>query len=495
MSLAQKAGKAGSLMLFRKIWGALVSFAIMAYLARILNKEDFGIVAISGVLIAFIQVFAISGISEFVIFYKGEDEKQVTNSAFWLNFFAALAITILVVIAAPFWASYYRDERIVNIVYLLVFGFFISMQAAIPMALFRKNLDYKPMILIQTIFGTISNLSQAAFAFWGFGVYSLALPNLIIAPFLSGILIYKSGFRPDFSLVTSRWKQIFNYTKHVIGQRVLGKFVNEGDTFLVGRFFGMAQLGVYNLAFQFSSMFVGHFLPIITNVTMPVFAKNNHDLPTVRHHFRKMIALIAFITLPVIGAMMVGAEFLITTIYGEKWADAVLPFQLLSIYVITRSISSPTSSLFNAMGRPKLGFQFTLSFSIIFIITIALAGYYLGFLGFVIALVVVRVLGSVVLIKLALNLIEDSMARLLEQMKLNLIILAISFGIGFGLNYAFGIGSFICMIAFLLTYVIGLFITRHKFDSVFQDFLRMMPSRLTTILNRVPIIKNFELLK
>lgn len=482
MSLAKKAGQAGSLMLFRKVWGALVSFIVMAYLARTLNKEDFGIVAISGVLIAFIQVFAISGISEFVIFYKGEDEKKLINSAFWLNFFASVIITIVVLIAAPFWANYYKDSRITNIVYLLVFGFFMNMQAAIPTAIFRKNLDYKPLIFIQTVFGTASNLSQVAFAYLGFGVYSLALPNLIIMPFMSGILIWKSGFRPDYSFVTSRWREIFDYTKHVIGQRVLGKFVNEGDTFLVGKFYGMAQLGVYNIAFQFSNMFTGHFLPIITNVTMPVFAKNNHDIFTVRYHYRKMIGLISLITLPVIGAMMVGAEFLITTIYGEKWADAVLPFQLLSVHVFFRVISSPTSSLFNALGKPKIGFNFSIIFSLFFLISIGLAGYFLSFLWFIIVLVIIRVIGSLVLIKLSLSIIGDDFKSLVTHLMPILSIILFSAVLVLGFRFALPINSFIAMFGFIIFIITGIYIFRVKFRVVFQDIVRMLPEKFLKIL-------------
>ena len=64
MSIAKKASTALKLMVMRRIWGALVSFSIMAYLSRILDIKDFGVVAISSVLIQFINLLATSGISE-----------------------------------------------------------------------------------------------------------------------------------------------------------------------------------------------------------------------------------------------------------------------------------------------------------------------------------------------------------------------------------------------------------------------------------------------
>lgn len=122
MSIAQQAGQAGTLMLFRKGWGALVTFGVMAYLARVLDKSDFGLLAISNTLITFIQSFAISGISDYVIFYHGDDEQKVTNSAFWLNMLLTVVVILLVLVVVPFWASFYTDERIKKIVYLLLIG-------------------------------------------------------------------------------------------------------------------------------------------------------------------------------------------------------------------------------------------------------------------------------------------------------------------------------------------------------------------------------------
>ncbi len=394
MSLAQKAGQAGSLMLFRKGWGALVSFGVMAYLARVLDKSDFGLLAISATLIGIIETVALSGIGEYVIFYHDKDEKEVTNSAFWLNILLTVVVCTAVLIAAPLWASFYKDERINRIIWLLLIGFFFNMLSSISVAQFRKTLDYKPLVLIQTIFGTISQLSQIAFAVFGFGVYSLALPHAVITPVMAIVLIYKSGFRPSLNMNREHWGKIFGYTKHVIGSRVLGKFVNEGDTLIVGKFLGMELLGVYNLAFRFAHLFFANFLPIITNITMPVFSQIRDNLPRLRDNFTRSLKLIAFVTIPVITFQILFAEPLINLIYGPKWHDAVIPFQILSLFVLFKSVGSPTSGLYNATGKPQIGFYFSLIFAPVFLGSVILSS---GFNSLIITTVIVasvRILGT-----------------------------------------------------------------------------------------------------
>lgn len=370
MSLAQKAGQAGVLMLFRKGWGALVSFGVMAYLARVLDKSDFGLLAISATLIGIIETVALSGIGEYVIFYHDKDEKEVSNSAFWLNVLLTIVVCAAVLIAAPFWAGFYKDERINRIIWLLLIGFFFNMLSSIAVAQFRKKLDYRPLVLIQTIFGTISQLSQIAFALLGFGVYSLALPHAVITPVMSVVLMWKSGFKPTLNLNTRHWGAIFGYTKHVIGARILGKFVNEGDTLIVGKFLGMDLLGVYNLAFRFAHLFFANFLPIITNVTMPVFSSIKDNMQRLRDNFIRSLKLISFVTIPVIAFQILFAGPLVNLIYGPKWTDAVIPFQILSLFVLFKSVGSPTSGLYNATGNPQIGFYFSLIFAPVFIASV-----------------------------------------------------------------------------------------------------------------------------
>jgi len=484
MSLAQKAGQAGALMLFRKGWGALVTFGVMAYLARVLDKSDFGLLAISATLIGIIETIALSGIGEYVIFYQGKDERDVTNSAFWLNILLTVVVCAAVLIAAPFWASFYKDERINRIIWLLLVGFFFNMLSSISVAQFRKILDYKPLVLIQTIFGTIAQLSQIAFAILGFGVYSLALPRAVITPIMAIVLIYKSGFRPSLRLNKEHWRKIFGYTKHVIGSRVLGKFVNEGDTLIIGKFLGMELLGVYNLAFRFAHLFFANFLPIITNVTMPVFSQIRDNLPRLRDNFTRSLKLIAFVTLPVISFQILFAEPLINLIYGPKWHDAVIPFQILSLFVLFKSVGSPTSGLYNATGNPQIGFYFTLIFAPVFIGSVLFSSIFDSLIFTTIIVASVRILGTMTHFYLSRRILKVSGFSLMVQSLKSLvpaIIIAIPLYI-FRLvtDYRFKIVESVVFITgyFLLYYMI----LKNDWRAILKDLDSMMPKKLQNLI-------------
>ena len=107
-----------------------------------------------------------------------------------------------------------------------------------------------------------------------------------------------------------------------------------------------------------------------------------------------MMDIVSVINIPIIIGMILFAEPLILTIYGEKWHAAILPFQILSMFVLFRSIGSPASSLFSAIGKPKVGFYFTLVYIVPFFLTIYFSARY-GLVSFCIGIAIIRSLGSI----------------------------------------------------------------------------------------------------
>jgi O-antigen/teichoic acid export membrane protein len=410
-SIGQKAGNAAMLLFGRKVWSMVMNIGVLAYLARVLPKEDFGVVAISGVLLTFISATVVSGIGEYLIFYNGEDKKKVENAAFWMNIIGAAIVAVLVAISAPLWADLYKDERITNVVYLLALAFIGTMFGVIPRAIFRKNMQYRPIVLMETMSATVNGLGSLILAIYGFGVYSLVIPRVLTSFISSSYLIVVSSLNIRATMSTQHWPQIFKYAKHIVGTRIMGKLANEGDTFIVGLVLGMEALGIYSLAFRIANILNAQILPVITSISLPVLADSRGDKVLMRERFFKMISLITFVIVPIGGAMILFAEPLILLIYSAKWSDAVLPFQIFTVFAIFRAVSSPSSGLYNAAGRPDLALKFTIIFVPLFLIIIYVMGQY-GLISLVISVTLARIIGGIINTKLALRLIDTSLLTL-----------------------------------------------------------------------------------
>jgi len=256
MSVAKKAGYAAAALFLRKCWTSVLSLTVVAYLVSTLGTEAYGILAIASVILSLIQVLAVSGVSEFVIFSRGtsEDQAEAENAAFWFNAFGSLVVVVVGCLVAPLVAIFYDDPRYTTILWIMLAGFFGSMIGSIPKALYRKKIDYGPLVAVETIQLTTVSLGQVVLAWQGFGIYSLVLPSAVVAPIVAWIFIKRSPLRLLNTFGVHRWPSIFSYTKHIIGSRVLTRLANEGDYLVLGAALEKSAVGLYSLAYRMSSI-------------------------------------------------------------------------------------------------------------------------------------------------------------------------------------------------------------------------------------------------
>jgi O-antigen/teichoic acid export membrane protein len=416
MSLGKKIFSSAFLLLLRKIWGNLVNVLVMAYLARVLSKEDFGMLAISSVLIGLITTLGTSGIAEYIIYYDEDDKQKVVSAAFWLNLLLTVAIIVVVIAVGPYWSSFYNDPKIYSLLFLLVISFFFEMTSTIPKSLLRKELNYSVLVFYGGVSQTTIALGKVVCAYSGLGVYSLALPQAIVSPFLMIAFYLKTHWRPELNLGVNYFKPIMNYSKHLIGGRLLTKLVNEGDNLIVGKLVGLEGLGIYTLAFQLANLVTTNVVFLINDLVLPVLSKVKRDVARLREVYLKMIQLLSLISFPLIIAFALAAEPIVMIVYGGKWIEAIVPFQILSVFALGRSLSSPSSSLFSAVGKPKLGFLFTLIVAPIFLLSVWVGSFY-GVIGVAVSTTLVRSLASVAALLVASYLINLSGIQLFERFK------------------------------------------------------------------------------
>lgn len=412
--IGKKASEGAGLLLLKNILLQVSNLGVVAYLARNLSKSDFAVVSISYVVLNFISVFGVSGLNDYVVFYTKDDKDKEMQATFWFGTVIAVVISLLVVAISPWVADFYGNQDIMPIISLLSINFFFQVFVMVPKNLLRKSFDYRSYVIIQLISALLVIFGKVWFAWMGMGVYSLILPQILVLPFETAIIFYRAKFRPGWQWLTKRWKGIFHFTKHVVGTRVIGILVNEGDTMLVGKLISLKALAVYDNAFNFSNVMVSNLVAVVSDVAAPIFSASKNSQEALQGYFQKMLRTLGLLSFPINIGMMVLAKPLILLIYSSKWADSILPFQIFLVFVIFRSLSSPIGNVFNSTGNTKTLFYFTLIFTPFFFLSM-LIGYFWGFLGIVIGVSAVRLLGSMVQFYLAARYLEMPFRKVFES--------------------------------------------------------------------------------
>jgi PST family polysaccharide transporter len=97
-------------------WGGqLLGFGIYAGLARLLSPETFGLVAIAGVYIAFIQLLVAQGFGMAIVQREQVDDSHL-DSAFWIAVAFALLLCVLSHVFGPQIGRLFGEPRVAPVI-------------------------------------------------------------------------------------------------------------------------------------------------------------------------------------------------------------------------------------------------------------------------------------------------------------------------------------------------------------------------------------------
>ena len=346
---------------FSSVILALLQILQLVILARLLDPSIFGLMAITSVVIGFAQAFLDMGISNAII-HKQEVSHTQLSTLYWLNILSGVVLFIIVSLCAPLVALFYQEAELTNIIILVAMTFLIQPFGQQFVVLWQKELRFNDIAKVDVITKLLSLLVSVIFAYYNYGVYALVYGVLAGTLLQTLVFIYK-GFREytiSFVFQLSDVREFLNFGLYQMAEKTLNYFNSQIDTLLIGKLLGVETLGVYNIAKHIIMKPIQIINPIVSKVSFPVMAKIQHDTDKLKEIYLKTINLLSSTNFPIYLFMLMTAPQLVALIFGEKWIDAVVIVQILSIYGACRSTMNPIGSLLLAKGRADWGFYWNL---------------------------------------------------------------------------------------------------------------------------------------
>ena len=345
---------------FATVNNAAVQMLKLFVLARLLSKPDFGLVAIAMMVIGFTDIFANLGLSVGLI-HKKEISQKEYSSVFWINLIVSVLLFGIICACTPLLATYYKESELRTIIPLLGTQVVITAFGKMFQTLRTKELDFKFISIVSMAGVYISAIFTVVTALIGWGVYSL-----VIGMVLQTLIIYGtyalSGLRHNRILFHCNLREISGMLKiggYQMGTQVLDYCAAKADIFLIGRFFGMEILGVYNLGKELVIRVISVINPMITTVATPAFAKIQDNVPLMRSTYCKILNILATVNFPIFALFFVFAEPLTFFLYGEKMMEVAFFLRLFAVWGLFQSVGNPAGILMVSLGRTDLGFRWT----------------------------------------------------------------------------------------------------------------------------------------
>jgi len=323
-----------------------------AFLARLLMPEDFGLVALVMVIYGFISLFFDFGVNWALI-----QNKNATNGHFdtaWtVRLIQSLVVAVLLVIFAPWIASFYNDTSLVLICQIIAAATLVRGFENIGTIKLQKELQFSKDFKYNVLPKALSTCTTIALAY-----YFKSFLALVIGLVFSNVIIviasyYMVSYRPQLSL--GKLGEIWGFSKWIL-IRSIARFINgQGDILVLSLLTTPIKIGYYRWASELSSMTVTEIQQPFSRALAPSLVQLKGDNDRLLSAYYRALSMMTLVCVPAALGFGAIAEELIPIFLGggDKWLPVVPIIQGLVFLSMFSSMFGISMSLLTISENVK----------------------------------------------------------------------------------------------------------------------------------------------
>lgn len=356
-----------------------LQFVFGIVLARLLTPEEFGTIALLYLFIGLASAFIDCGFSSALI-QQQEITHMDESTVFWFNLAMGFLMALGLWCASSWIASFFGRPVLIPLTKLLAANLFISAMGSIHSALLTKRLDFKIQMKISAIATLVSGMIGVGMAWKGFGVWALAVQTLAATSVTTILLWFLNPWRPTRQISMQTAQRFFGFGSYLFLSGLLDIAYNRIYTILIGKYFGVRELGFYNRADSTKQFPVSLLTGVLSRVAFPVFSAAANDKKQLRRGMRLALRSIMLVNVPMMLGLMATADHVIPTFFGVQWLPAVPIMQVLCLAGILWPLHVINLNVLMAQGHSRLFFRLEIAKKIIGSLLIVCGSFY-GVLG------------------------------------------------------------------------------------------------------------------
>ena len=364
-----------------QILAQVISWGSTLAVIRILEPADYGLFAMTQVVLVFLSFLNGYGLASSIIQSEEVDPLRL-RQAFGALLLLNATIAILQVILAPIAAEYYRQPIIADLLRVQALIFFATPFIVLPEALMARNLEFKKTALINLLSAIVGASVALTCAYQGLGVWTLVYAALAIfwTQAIGLFLAARMFIWPSFNFKGAG--AMFSFGGTVLLAHVFWTIQSQSDIFIAGRVLSTHELGLYAEALFLTTIFTAKFVPPLNEIAFPAYSRLQKDPKALSWSFLKAVRLIMLIACPIYFGMAVTAHELIHVVLGEKWLAMAPLVAVLALVMPLMTLQILFAPANNALGRPEISARVTMFGAIVMPIAF-LIGVQYGVMGLV----------------------------------------------------------------------------------------------------------------
>jgi O-antigen/teichoic acid export membrane protein len=334
-----------------QIAAQIVSWSSTLIVMRLLSPTDYGLFAMSLVMLSFLTFLNGYGFASALIQERDLDQHRI-RQAFGLLLSANALIAAVQWFSAPAVAAYYGQPVVADMLRVQTLIYISTPFIAIPEVLMGRRLDFRSQAVVNLASALTGAVISLAMAWADFGVWTLVYAPIVMfwvraigLTFLARSLVW-----PSFNF--RGCGNIFRFGLAILLTQLFWLVQTQSDIFVIGRKLTPHEVGVYSQAVFLATIFYSRFVPPLNEVAFPAYSRLQDDLPALRWSFLRSARLIMLIAAPLYVGMAVSAKPLVATLFGPTWSELPPLIEFMALAMPFMTLQILFSPALNAIGKP-----------------------------------------------------------------------------------------------------------------------------------------------
>lgn len=339
-------------------WAVLMRWAIRfiglfstLILARLLSPDDFGVVAMAMLVLNLLFELSEFGTSMHLIRAK-EIDRAHCDTAWTITLLQGLFTAFILALLAVPASIYFKEPRVVEVMYVLALASLIGGFENIGPVLLRRDMKFAKDFRFNVAKKVLVFMTTVTSAIVFRNYWALVLGHL--AGTTAGVVLsfVVHPYRPRWSL--ARAGEYFRFALAIIPLRMANTLRGTISGFLVASLGNTATLGSYHIAANLAGMFTKEIVTPMGRGLLPNYARladRPDELSTI---YCKVLGMVALLCIPVGIGVAAVAHDLTRVLLGPQWGFAAEIMEYLAIGAVIYAVSQAMNNqILVATGREK----------------------------------------------------------------------------------------------------------------------------------------------
>jgi O-antigen/teichoic acid export membrane protein len=365
----------------------VITLASAVVLARLIAPSGFGQAVVPLILVPLAVILTFEGFGSALVQRKeiGRVHVEAAMLASLLTGIVLAALTLA--LAEPVGKPLFGSDT-AELLMMISPVFLLAGLCAVSRSLLWRRLDFRRVSLIEMIALALSAVAAVGLAVAGLDAEAIVIAALFGSAVTTLLLL---GAAPP---PMPRWHrgalgEIMGFGLPASAAGLTSVAITNATLAVAAVRLSPSQVGLFWRAFQLGVIYQEKISGIMIRLAFPVYSRTT-DLKELTHFHERATRIHAAVLLPLLSLLIITAPDLVPWLFGERWAPAVEPVQILCIAGMIAAILTGYAQIMLAAGKPRVLLIFNVFLLALYVIASWIAAPY-GITALAIAVVCVHV--------------------------------------------------------------------------------------------------------